>query len=161
MTTVSYTWHVDDAEHTLRLVHVPGTKGKPFPFGRKGSHRPIEIAASYLAMTPVTQARWLHVMGGNPSLNPNPLCPVENMSWEQVTGPGGFLEQLNASDILAAVDRRRHGLRFDFPLRLSGSMPRESTLDTQSRACRAAARTPRRLACFRPRSLFPKSHAYL
>jgi formylglycine-generating enzyme required for sulfatase activity len=115
MTTLSYTWHADDAEHTLRLVHVPGTQGTPFPFGRGGSHRHIEIAEFHLSTTAVTQALWLHVMGRNPSLNPNLHCLVENVSWEQVTGPGGFLEQLNASDILATVGGGMHGLRFRLP----------------------------------------------
>jgi len=55
-------------------------------------------------------------MGRNPSLNPNLHCPVENVSWEQVTGvPGGFLEHLNASDILATVGDGMHGLRFRLP----------------------------------------------
>jgi formylglycine-generating enzyme required for sulfatase activity len=34
---------------------------------------------------PVTQALWLQIMGENPAVHPDPRCPIENVSWKQVT----------------------------------------------------------------------------
>ena len=44
----------------------------------------------------VTQAQWLAVMGNNPSHFPGEDRPVEQISWDDICRPGGFLERLNA-----------------------------------------------------------------
>jgi hypothetical protein len=63
VTPLTYKWRADDADHELRLVPVPGTKGKPYLFGADRNRRPIEVGDFHIAITPVTQALWMHVMG--------------------------------------------------------------------------------------------------
>jgi len=97
MSKLDYKWQADGAEHIFRLVQVQGTNGKPFRFGRYPSRRPIHIREFYISTTPITQALWLQVMGTNPARDSCMRCPVENVSWKQITDPGGFLDRINAS----------------------------------------------------------------
>jgi formylglycine-generating enzyme required for sulfatase activity len=115
MGTLSCRYEVEAGEHELRLVSVPGTDGKPYLFGRSPNRRPIEVSAFYIGTTPVTQALWLYVMGSNPSTRPGLRCPVENVSWDQITAPGGFLDRLNSSDLLVRVGGAARTLRFRLP----------------------------------------------
>jgi formylglycine-generating enzyme required for sulfatase activity len=100
MKPVSYKWQADGSEQQLELVHVPGTNGKPFMFGREPNRRPIEVPDFYISTTPVTQALWMHVMGSNPAADPNMLRPVENITWDQ---GNSFADRLNSSEIRAKV----------------------------------------------------------
>ena len=43
------------------------------------------------------------MMGVNPSKYASPECPVENVSWNQITEPDGFLDQINSSEILKTI----------------------------------------------------------
>jgi formylglycine-generating enzyme required for sulfatase activity len=43
----------------------------------------------------VTQAQWQAVMGRNPSYFEAPDLPVESVNWNDISGPGGFLESAN------------------------------------------------------------------
>ncbi|HKE55722.1 MAG TPA: formylglycine-generating enzyme family protein [Pyrinomonadaceae bacterium] len=113
--TPTFKWHADGSENTLQLVHVPGTSGKPFLFGRQSNQRPIEVPDFYVSTTPVNQALWLRVMGSNPAKNPNLRCPVENVSWNHITESGGFLDRLNASEILSTVSNDDRSMRFRLP----------------------------------------------
>ena len=91
---LTYKWRADDNEHELRLVRVPGTEGTPYLFGAGESRRPIELREFLIATTQVTQALWTHVMGSNPAVGGRgPRRPVENVSWDDITEPGGFLER--------------------------------------------------------------------
>jgi hypothetical protein len=54
-------------------------------------------------------------MGDNPALQRDPRCPVENVSWEHITEPGGFLDRINASDVLTSVAAGDCSLRFRLP----------------------------------------------
>ena len=110
-----YEWRDGFATHELQFVPVAGTAGSPFLFGVEPHRRPIEIRDFHIATTPVTQALWTHVMGSNPSVRPDPRCPVENVSWEQITGRGGFLERINASPVLRSVAGSESDLRFRLP----------------------------------------------
>ena len=60
-----------------------------------------------MGSTPVTQALWRHVMGSNPSGRAEPRAPVESVSWNDITGPDGFLERINASPARVALDLSR------------------------------------------------------
>jgi len=93
--TRSCRWGSDARRHELKLIRVPGTGGEPYPFGREPRRKPIEVAGFFIAATPVTQALWSHVMGVNPSVKSAPRCPVDNVSWEDVAGAGGFLDRAN------------------------------------------------------------------
>lgn len=115
LTTVAYTWHAGGEEYDLRLVRVPGTEGKPYLFGENSNRRPIEVGEFYIGIPPVTQALWMQVMGSNPSVRPDLRCPVENVSWEQICAPAGFLERINASEILQAVAGDNASMRFRLP----------------------------------------------
>ena len=109
MSVLTYTW----GANKLDLVYVPGTNGKAFLYGRGPNQRSIEVAPFYIATTPVTQALWLYVMGSNPAARQDLRCPVENVSWEHVTEAGGFLDRLNGSEILKAVNAS--DMRFRLP----------------------------------------------
>lgn len=41
--------------------------------------------------------------GSNPSVRRGDRKPVENVSWDAVTGPDGFLRRINTSSILAEL----------------------------------------------------------
>ncbi len=113
--TLSYKWQRGDADQELRLVAVAGTSGKPYMFGSEPLRRPIEMRDFYMMTTPVTQCLWTHVMGSNPTSRDEPLHPVEHVSWNDITGRGGFLDRINESDILAALAHSNPGHRFRLP----------------------------------------------
>src|SRR5262245_6675278 len=99
---MQYRWAPDN---TLELVFVPGTHGNPFPFGEGTKGRPVEVRDFFIGTVPVTQALWAHVMGAdaNPAANRGPDLPVENVSWEQITQPGGFLDHINQSSVQTSM----------------------------------------------------------
>jgi len=115
MEPLSYKWTDDDGEHELRLVHVPGTGDGPFMFGRSENKISVNVSDFYIASSPITQALWTHVMGSNPACRVESRAPVENVSWEHITGPGGFLETINAGPILTAVGGRDTTKSFRLP----------------------------------------------
>jgi formylglycine-generating enzyme len=116
VSALTYAWRADDREHELRFVQVPGTNGKPYLFGGGANRRPIEVRAFYAATTPVTQALWTHVMGSNPSVAPQgPLRPVDNVSWDHINEPDGFLDRINSSAILATVAGSDATVKFRLP----------------------------------------------
>ncbi len=90
------------------MVHVEGTRGRPFFFGEGPGKRAIEIPDFFIATVPVTQAVWTHVMGAasNPSHFRGERRPVENVSWHDVTGPDGFISRINASDVIQEMARQ-------------------------------------------------------
>jgi formylglycine-generating enzyme required for sulfatase activity len=106
---------MEGSEHNFELVRVPGTSGEPFLFGRGSNRKPIEVSEFYIATTPVTQALWLHVMGSNPAVHKNLSCPVENVSWKDVAGAGGFLDRINTSEILKTINKDNRQMRFRLP----------------------------------------------
>src|SRR5262245_10597222 len=115
MRTRMYAWHSGGLEHELRFVPVAGTAGSPYLFGAGPHRRPIEVRDFAISRTPVTQALWTRVMGSNPSEHDEPRHPIDNVSWNDIAAPGGFLERINSSDILAAVAGSESPLRFRLP----------------------------------------------
>lgn len=113
--TRTYRWRTADADQALDFVHVPGTQGTPYLFGGGHERPPIEIGDFHIGTTPVTQALWRHVMGSNPAAHVDLRCPVENVSWIHVTEPGGFLDRINASEVLEAAAGGDRALRFRLP----------------------------------------------
>src|SRR4051812_22309078 len=99
MKTISYRWQDDGSPNVLALSWVPGTGGSPFNFGEGDAVRLIEVGEFWIATTQVTQALWRHVMGEatNPAIAQGSKRPVENVSWDELHGPGGFLERVNVS----------------------------------------------------------------
>jgi formylglycine-generating enzyme required for sulfatase activity len=100
MNTIRCNWSDGGAGRTLELVHVEGTKGRPYGFGEADDARRIDVQNFFIATVPVTQALWAHVMGGdNPSSRRGADLPLENVSWDEITRPGGFLSRLNESEL--------------------------------------------------------------
>jgi len=108
MDSVDYAWRDGQGAYAHRFVLVPGTQGRPYPFGDTPGGRPIEVGAFLLGSTPVTQALWAHVTGADemPAVARGPGLPVENVSWDALTRPGGFLERANAGPLGAAIRAR-------------------------------------------------------
>ena len=112
---LSYQWRAGEETHELRLVQVPGTGAGPYVCGAGSRRRPISIRDFHLMTTPVTQALWQHIMGDNPARRPDLRCPVENVSWNAITAPGGFLDRINGSEVLTAVAGSAPVARFRLP----------------------------------------------
>lgn len=117
MDAITYSWRDGPREYACRFVQVPATAGQPYAFG-EAPGRPIDVGEFFLSDTPVTQALWAHVMGAAelPSMARDPERPAENVSWDDLTRPDGFLDRANRS-ALAAVLRARLGaaLRLRLP----------------------------------------------
>ena len=107
-----FAWRGATEAHDFVLAWVPGTAGASYAFGHGPERRSIELAGFWIGTTPVTQALWMRVMGENRSARPDPRSPVENVSWEQITGADGFLARLNASDALPTLSVGDPTLRF-------------------------------------------------
>jgi sulfatase modifying factor 1 len=102
MNSFKYRWTDAEVEHAIEFVEVRGTNGQPYRFGEVDPGRMIDLPDFYIGAVTVTQAFWRHVMGAesNPAGRRGGLWPVENVSWESITAPGGFLSRLNASPVL-------------------------------------------------------------
>ncbi len=104
-----------DPAHPNRLLGIPFTemvrikaKGKEFIM-LDDSNKEVKITFDhdfYLGAYPVTQALYEHVMGENPSAFKGPQRPVEQVSWNDIKQPDGFMEKLEGM------------LKFDFKLTL-------------------------------------------
>ena len=110
-----FSWEDSTGNHQIVLAWVPGTSGTSYGFGHGSQRRAIELSSFFISTTPVTQALWMHVMAENPAKHHNPHCPVENVSFEQIVSPGGFLDRINASDVLSGVGQGDASVRFRLP----------------------------------------------
>jgi formylglycine-generating enzyme required for sulfatase activity len=111
----TYRWRAAHGDCGFTLVPVPGTAGRPYGFGGGPKRRPIELRPFAISTTPFTQALWMHVMGSNTIDRIEPDGPVENVSWDQITATGGFLDRINASPVLRACAGDDASLRFRLP----------------------------------------------
>jgi formylglycine-generating enzyme required for sulfatase activity len=112
---ITYRWKPSEGEShfAFSLVRAPGTQENgPYPFGdRPGGNGGPFVAPPgfYIGIVPVFQAFWSHLMGAsaNPSVDRrHEELPVENVSWDSLHAPGGFLDRLNASPIRMDLIRR-------------------------------------------------------
>ena len=63
---------------------------------REGPQHQVFIAEGFwMGKYPITQAQWQAIMGNNPSQFEGDNLPVEQVSWNDIRGSGGYLEQLN------------------------------------------------------------------
>jgi formylglycine-generating enzyme len=94
-----YSWKAGDTGHRLDLVYVEGTNCDPYTFGDSTDSLPMEVKSFFIGTVPVTQALWTHVLGcdTNPAVHRGEDLPLENASWNEITQPGGFLDQINQS----------------------------------------------------------------
>jgi formylglycine-generating enzyme required for sulfatase activity len=102
---VRYRWNADGTDHVFELVRVESTHGRPFSLGEGAEPQLVEVEDFFIGTVPVTQALWTHVVGryGNPAINRGPDLPVENVSWDKITRPSGFLDRLNESPVCAVT----------------------------------------------------------
>jgi formylglycine-generating enzyme len=101
MSSLRYSW--ENGEFTL--VHAQGTRGEPYTFGDPPQALAVEVGDFFIGAVAVTQGFWSHIVGAanNPAVHRGSDLPVENVSWDSLTQPGGFLERLNASPAAAAL----------------------------------------------------------
>jgi formylglycine-generating enzyme required for sulfatase activity len=99
--SLRYNWESGGTDWAMDFIRVEGTHGQPYLFGESPAARMIEVSDIYVGFTAVTQATWDHVLGDgtNPSVNRGADLPVENVSWDDITRPGGFLDRLNGSPV--------------------------------------------------------------
>jgi formylglycine-generating enzyme required for sulfatase activity len=64
----------------------------------EGPQHPVTLATPFqMGATPITAGAWETLMGENPSKSGRTLdTPVDWVSWDDITGIGGFLSRLNA-----------------------------------------------------------------
>ena len=70
--------------------------------GDEGPQHQVTLTQDfYLGKYEVTQGEWESVMGSNPSRfkNCGKNCPVEQVSWSDITQVGGFLDKLNQARV--------------------------------------------------------------
>jgi formylglycine-generating enzyme required for sulfatase activity len=105
MRSLKYSWKLGGNDHSLELVHVEGTHGHPYSFGEGTASRPVEVQDFLIGTVLVIQALWVHVLGAdsNPALHRGGGLPLENVSWDDITRPGGFLDRINQSPVRAAM----------------------------------------------------------
>src|SRR5215470_14505508 len=101
METIRYSWNTDNRTHGFDLVFVTGTQGHPFSFGERVGGRSVEIRDFLMGAMPVTQALWAHVMSADARLAAHQELhsPVENVSWDEITRSGGFLDRINKGPV--------------------------------------------------------------
>jgi formylglycine-generating enzyme required for sulfatase activity len=73
------------------MVHVTGGV-----FQMLNSEYYVQLSDFSIGKCEVTQGLWKAVMGANPSYWIGDSLPVEQVTWDDINGPGGFLETLNA-----------------------------------------------------------------
>ncbi|MEZ4884527.1 MAG: formylglycine-generating enzyme family protein [Chitinophagales bacterium] len=105
--------------HT-QMLFIEGTGDTPFNMGDeygdvrdRGNVRqvhPVHLSDFYLAQYPVTQALWYEVMKGTELAEPSAFKsknrPVEQVSWDDICGEGGFLERLNQIPHIRALNEK-------------------------------------------------------
>jgi formylglycine-generating enzyme required for sulfatase activity len=111
----SFAWRGPDGPEELVLALVQGTSDTPYQFGHGAERRDVRLASFYISTTPVTQSLWELIMGSNPAEHPDLRCPIENVSWDQITELGGFLTRINASEVQATVAGEDRRFRFRLP----------------------------------------------
>jgi formylglycine-generating enzyme len=121
-----YTFDLNKHRHSLELVFVQGTHGRPYLFGDPSAS--VNIQDFFIATTPATQALWTHVMGANPAINRGDHKPLENISWFDITASDGFLTRLNASPIMAHIPGQLRS-----PARLLFRLPSETEWEYAAR----------------------------
>lgn len=108
-------WNDATGEHELTLVWIPSTQGSPYGFGNGDSRREVEIDGFFIGTAPVTAALWTHVMSDDPSTHHDGNTPVDNVSFDHITRPDGFLERINTSDVLKTMADGDDSYRFRLP----------------------------------------------
>jgi formylglycine-generating enzyme required for sulfatase activity len=78
---------------------------------------PVSVTPFWMGKYPVTQELWTFIMGANPAYFRGASRPVEKVSWNDICGEGGFLDQLNShADIKAWLKKEgKENYQFRLP----------------------------------------------
>ena len=110
---------MDGDNYELEMIFVPGTKGSSYLFGVPQLQHAVNLKDFFIGKFPVTQAFYKLVMGAeaNRSIVKGNRHPVQEVSWYDITKPGGFLDTLNASPIVKSISKQLpEGKQFAFRL---------------------------------------------
>jgi formylglycine-generating enzyme required for sulfatase activity len=90
MRTIKYHWPITNGDSVMEMAFVDGTAGHPYWFGNGSETRQIEVRGFWIGTVPVTRALWMHVMGSKdcPAVGQGVERPLENVSWDGLTGTG-------------------------------------------------------------------------
>lgn len=107
MNNLIYPYLLAGTPHQLDLIFVESPE-KGFWFGDDTNRFGMRVGDFFMSSVPVTHALWKHVMGGptKPGLTNTDDEPAIHVSWDDVCQPGGFLDQINKSEILAKLKSR-------------------------------------------------------
>ncbi len=97
-----FAWRIRDNAANIEMLLVPGgtfmmgcSPGDAECGGDEIPHEVTLTNAFYMGKTEVTQAQWTEKMGSNPSshsgYSDSPTRPVNNVSWNMIASPGGFM----------------------------------------------------------------------
>jgi len=102
MKNIQYKYKIEGTDHELEMIFV---KGEDFYLFGAEHKIQVTIKDFFISKMPVTQAFRKHIMGENlnPSIVKNNKMAVENISWNEITKPDGFLDKINQSQILSAI----------------------------------------------------------
>ncbi len=98
-----FAWRIKDTSSNIEMLLVPEgtfTMGcsASTHYGCNSDENPthqVTLSAFYIGRYEVTQAQWTATMGSNPSYfsrySDSPSRPVEQVSWDMIASPGGFM----------------------------------------------------------------------
>ena len=111
MKPIFYRWTSGESTFLFELSYVRGTGGDPYGFGEGDASRLMEVGEFWIATTPTTRALWTLIMCEvrNPAIGQGPRLPMENVSWDELHRPGGFLDRINVSDIREQLSQQTSG----------------------------------------------------
>ena len=116
MGSIGYRWTDGEDDGELSLVHVQGTHDAPYSFGDPPQAVPVTVQDFFLGIAPVTQGFWHHITANDsPAVHCGSDLPVENVSWDELTAPDGFLQRVNESAAAASL-REQAGRPLTFRL---------------------------------------------
>src|SRR5688500_10432263 len=89
----------------MEMIHVPGTNGTPYLFGVESMQHEVLLDDFFIGKFPVTQSLWKHITGEieNRSIVQGDDHPVQNVTWFDITRSGGFLDKIDASEVLRSI----------------------------------------------------------
>jgi len=118
MKNIKCKYKIEGTDHELEMIFVEGTADDFYLFGAEEKIQ-VKIKDFFISKMPVTQALWKNIMGenANPSIVKNNNMAVENISWNEITEPDGFLDKINQSKLMTAIkDQLRENKKINFHL---------------------------------------------
>lgn len=119
MKNIRYTYEMNGETQEMEMIFVEGTNGSTYLFGTPGLAHEIRVDDFFIGKFPVTQVFYKHVMGpmANRSQVKGDNHPVLEVSWNEITSAGGFLDIVNEQGVLRRIsDQLPAGRKFRFRL---------------------------------------------